>query len=132
MIIAIMAAIGIPSYQNIIRDNRLASATNTLLGALQYARSEAVTQRTVISVVPKANNNWATGVEIRKGATKLRELPAGDADIAVTASGSATKIDYKADGTTSAVSLTLTDGRNKTREIRVNGIGQACAGSSCS
>ena len=129
-IIAIMATIGIPSYQNMIRDNRLTSATNTLLSALQYARSEAVTQRADITVTPLSNNNWATGALIKKGTVKLRETPPAGTDITVT--GSAAAVTYGANGTTSATTFTLQDSRSSSREIKINAIGQACAGSHCS
>jgi type IV fimbrial biogenesis protein FimT len=41
-IAAILLGVGIPSFINTIRTNRLAGATNELVSALMYARSEAV------------------------------------------------------------------------------------------
>lgn len=41
-IIAIVVAIGAPNFQATIQNNRLASQTNTLISAINYARSEAV------------------------------------------------------------------------------------------
>ncbi|SMB29704.1 putative Methylation [Sterolibacterium denitrificans] len=42
VILAILASIAVPSMQNIIVQNRLASRTNELVGAIQFARTEAI------------------------------------------------------------------------------------------
>ncbi|MEZ0469631.1 GspH/FimT family pseudopilin [Luteimonas salinilitoris] len=41
-IVAILLAIGLPSFQGTMRSNRVATATNELVGALSLARSEAL------------------------------------------------------------------------------------------
>lgn len=130
MLIAIMAAIGVPGFQTMFQNSRLVSATNNLLGALQYARSEAVTQRTAVTVSPLNGADWASGALIMKGAIKLRESP--PAGTGVTVTGSAASITYQPNGSTTAATFSIEDSRPSTRQIRINGIGQACAGSSCS
>ncbi len=49
-IAAVLMSIAIPSFQNIIAINRLAALTNELSGALQLARSEAVTRSKTVTV----------------------------------------------------------------------------------
>lgn len=41
-IAAILAAVAVPSFRNMVRDSQLASATNTLVAHMALARSEAV------------------------------------------------------------------------------------------
>jgi type IV fimbrial biogenesis protein FimT len=41
-IIAILAAVATPSFVNVVNTNRLASQSNELLAAMQYARTEAI------------------------------------------------------------------------------------------
>ena len=129
-LIAIMAGIGVPGFQTMVQNNRLTTTTNSLLSALQYARSEAVTQRTAITVSPLNGADWESGALITKGVVKLRETP--PAGTGVTVTGSAASITYQPDGSTTAATFSIEDSRPSTRQIKINGIGQACAGSSCS
>ncbi len=129
-IIAIMASIGVPGFQSMIQNSRLTSTTNNLLSTLQYARSEAVTQRATITVSPLNGADWASGTLIMKNTVKLRETPPAGAGVTVT--GSATSITYQPNGSTTAATFTIEDSRPSTRQIKINAIGQACAGSSCS
>lgn len=58
-IVAILMAIGVPSFRNITNSNRVAAEVNGLLGDLQFARSEAIKEGATISVCA-ANNPTAT------------------------------------------------------------------------
>ncbi|WP_435606133.1 GspH/FimT family pseudopilin [Pseudomonas knackmussii] len=136
-IIAILASIGIPSFRTLILDNRLANTTNSLLGSLQLARSEAVMQRTSITVCGAnsaltacANStDWGSGALLKNGTTILKVVPPVSSDVSV--SSTANVITYGADGTTSAATITVSDSRPSSRQITVNAIGQACSGSAC-
>ena len=129
-LIAIMAGIGVPGFQTMVQNNRLTTTTNSLLSALQYARSEAVTQRTAVTVSPSNGADWESGALITKGGIKLRETPPAGSGVTVT--GSAASIIYQPDGSTTAATFSIEDSRPSTRQIKINGIGQSCAGSSCS
>lgn len=129
-LIAIMAGIGVPGFQTMLQNSRLTSTTNNLLSALQYARSEAVTQRAAVTVSPLNGADWASGTLIMRGASKLRETPTAGTGVVVT--GSATSITYQSNGSTAAATFSIEDSRPSTRQIKINGIGQSCAGSSCS
>ncbi len=50
LIIAILAGIGIPTYQYVTTSSRMSAELNALLGDLQYARSEAVRQGQPVTV----------------------------------------------------------------------------------
>ncbi len=51
VVLGILVTVGIPGFQNIIRDNRATSISNELLGAVQFARSTAVSGESTNRVV---------------------------------------------------------------------------------
>lgn len=61
-VIGITLAIGVPSLQSLIIDNRLSSSANDMLAAIQLARSEA-TKRVRFSGVSISSNTWEVFVE---------------------------------------------------------------------
>lgn len=123
-IIAITAAVAVPSYQSNIASNRKTSAANNLLGALQFARSEAVLRRSEVKVCASANGNtcngtdWSSGGLVLDGSTILRAIPPAT-DIAITGNA----VTFKSDGTTTASNITV--GSNPTKNISINIVGHA-------
>lgn len=102
-LIAIMAGIGIPAYQNMVLNNRIATTTNNLLGFLQMARSEAVTQRRTITVCPSSNMTscdasaaWHGGMIMLEGANLLRTLPAAAQGVEILSAS--TQVSYLSTG----------------------------------
>ena len=66
-VIAIVTAIGYPSFQGVIRSNRAASANNEMLGMLNLARSEALRSAQAGAICGSASGtscdgNWNAGV----------------------------------------------------------------------
>lgn len=51
-LVALITAIGIPSYQSILRYNRTAAEANALVGDLAFARSEAVKRGVNVTLCP--------------------------------------------------------------------------------
>jgi type IV fimbrial biogenesis protein FimT len=58
----------VPSFQSVIRNNRIASSTNELVAALTYARSESMKRGDAVTACPTEDqescadsNDWATG-----------------------------------------------------------------------
>lgn len=139
-ILAIVATMAAPSFTNMVKDSSLSSTSNSLLGALQTARSEAVTLRSAIKVCAANSTrtacdnstNWAQGVLIMRGNTLLRVVPSAKTGVSVTAS--IKEVVYQGNGTTAAATITVSDDRGAAsqRVIKVNAIGQACSGSACS
>lgn len=60
LIVGIFAALGIPSFKYVTSSNRMSSEVNSLLGDMQYARSEAVKQGQTITVCTSSNPTSAT------------------------------------------------------------------------
>ena len=60
-LIAILAAIGVPSYQNMVTSNRITAEINGLVTHLQYARSTAVKEGRNVTVTSNNGNNWEGG-----------------------------------------------------------------------
>jgi type IV fimbrial biogenesis protein FimT len=58
-IVAILVALGVPSYQYITNTNRISGEVNGLLGDMQYARSEAIKEGQTVTVCA-SNNSTAT------------------------------------------------------------------------
>ena len=66
VLVGIGAAMAAPSFAEIIRENRLATEANNLLGTLQLARSEAVNRGVQVSIRRNgnANQNWDNGWQV--------------------------------------------------------------------
>ena len=67
-VVGIVFAIGIPSMNTFIQNDRLVTQINTLVGHLSYARSEAVKRSQQVAVCVSSNttsctggNNWENG-----------------------------------------------------------------------
>jgi type IV fimbrial biogenesis protein FimT len=58
-IAAMLMAIGVPSYRYVTYSNRATTEINSLLGDLQYARSEAVKEGWAVSVCPASSDYTA-------------------------------------------------------------------------
>ena len=54
VIVAILMAVGVPSYRYVTTDNRMSTEVNELLGDLEFARSEAVREGQTITVCAAA------------------------------------------------------------------------------
>lgn len=64
-ILAIIATVGVPAFNNLIRDNSAKAEANLLLHSIHLARSEAVKRGAAIWISPLTANNWSSGWEIR-------------------------------------------------------------------
>lgn len=89
-IVAILAGVGLPAFQTMILNNRITTSSNALLGALQLARSEAITQRRNITICPSTDwanctaSPWNLGIIIRQDdGTVLRTVPASNASVSI-------------------------------------------------
>lgn len=102
-VMAILAAIAVPSFNTFINDSRLASQANELIGTLQYARSEAIRRNRKVTVCPSSNGSscltsttWTRWIaRIDNSGEVLRDF-SGKAGI--TATGDVSAIVYGSDG----------------------------------
>jgi type IV fimbrial biogenesis protein FimT len=91
-VVAILAAVAVPSFGNLIRSNRLTSSANEMVSMLQVARASAISDRATATVCPSTNgtgcaasigNRWIALSS--RGNRVLRDITLHDA-ITVTAS----------------------------------------------
>jgi type IV fimbrial biogenesis protein FimT len=61
VLVAIFITVGVPSFQNLVSDNRLSTQANSLISSLQLARSEALKLRTPVSVCRSTNGATCAG-----------------------------------------------------------------------
>jgi type IV fimbrial biogenesis protein FimT len=55
LLASILLGIGIPNLLQFVRNNRMAAATNDLVGAIHLARSEAITRRSSVTLCASPN-----------------------------------------------------------------------------
>jgi type IV fimbrial biogenesis protein FimT len=60
-IAAILAAIAVPSFQYVLNDNRMSAEVNDLLGAMQFARAEAIKEGNDVVVCASTNGTACSG-----------------------------------------------------------------------
>ncbi|MGC1389273.1 MAG: GspH/FimT family pseudopilin [Steroidobacteraceae bacterium] len=88
-IVAIVAAIGIPSFKYVTASNRIASEINGLLGDMQFARSQAVKEGQSVTVCASSNstaanptcsgsNAWENGWIVFLDANGNKQVDAGE------------------------------------------------------
>lgn len=56
----ILLAIAVPNFRDVIRRNQVSSASNELLAAMSYARTEAITRGQLVSICPSADGAACT------------------------------------------------------------------------
>ena len=98
VVLAVLLSIGVPSYVEWIRDSRLDTATRSLASALKLARSEAVSQQSVITVGAGMEGdaaNWAEGIHMYTD-----EEPAGNTNYAAGTDALIKNINFAMDGIT--------------------------------
>ena len=64
-ILAIFIMLAAPSMGNLVRDQRIKTATGDVYATLAFARSEALKRNTNVAVIP-ASGDWAGGWRIEK------------------------------------------------------------------
>lgn len=118
-VLSILIAIAAPNFSNVSDSNKLTTETNNLLGALSYARSEAVTRNLTVQVAVadatiagtniSGGTTWQTGWKIYATnpagttLTLIRESQALPSSFIVTTSPPAVKtISFRSDGSPSA------------------------------
>ena len=75
-IMAILASVAIPSFQSMIRNQRVKSASFELFSSLMVARSEAIKRNADVTITPVSAGSWQDGWQIAAGATVLKNQAA--------------------------------------------------------
>ena len=66
-IVAVLAAVGVPSFRDMLLNQRLATAAQGFNSALSFARMEAIQRAQSVKVTALAGNNWSDGWVVRAG-----------------------------------------------------------------
>ncbi|WP_144393280.1 GspH/FimT family pseudopilin [Pleionea sediminis] len=104
VLISILVAFAIPSYQSTVQDNQLVACSNKLVTAVQFAKSEAVTQRMAFSVVYSEANgkvSYQVGPDANQDGTLdsvAQAFSCDSPDIAVSISGNNTFLTFGTSG----------------------------------
>jgi prepilin-type N-terminal cleavage/methylation domain-containing protein len=125
-IIGVLAAWGVPNFNQTVKTNRLVTNANNLLYAFQLARSEAITRSKPIDIVA-ATGGWAAGWSVKDGTATLMSWEAVSGDITITATGSTTSFQFSAQGRLNTTdTLKVCDGRTAEsgRNIAMTAIGR--------
>lgn len=121
-IMAILLAVGVPSFQSAVASNRLTSSTNDVVSALALARTEAIRRGTRVTVCKSANatacttgGGWAQGwlifIDTTRSSTDAT-VDSGEAILAVNAAASGNIVMVGSAGVPNFVSF-ASDGQAK-------------------
>lgn len=104
-LVAVLSAIAVPSFRDLLLNQRLAASTSDFVAALSLARTEALKRSQTITLTPKTVKDWNSGWEVKStvgnAATTLRTfeaLPVGvtvDTGLSNAFNG---KVNYEANG----------------------------------
>jgi type IV fimbrial biogenesis protein FimT len=110
LIASILLAVAVPSFRGMTASNRLVTQTNDLIGAMNFARSEAITRNRTITFC-RADSDVDTDCSASAGdwdfwivrnsvgeVSRRGELPAYGGAMRVTSSLAIDRIDFGADG----------------------------------
>ncbi len=139
-VVAILLTLGVGGFRTLIANAKMTNAANSLIGHLQFARSEAVKRSAEVSLCPSTDGStcvtqsdgaWEIGYIARLEGTGqvLRWVEASEmAGITVTKTGTSARIVFKGDGTATGYACTLTlcdtgDSANK-RGVIVSNVGR--------
>lgn len=78
VIAAILLSLAIPSFSNLLRNNRLNTAVESFTNAVNFARTEALTKGRTVHFGPQANNDWSTGTIVWLDGVADNVFDAGD------------------------------------------------------
>lgn len=141
-IAGIMAAVALPNFSAMIKNNCMTTKANNLVSSLQLARSEAIKRRTNVTVSASsatADDEWGAGWSVFIDSNSDNSVSVGEEVIRVVQlscglgttkfDGSVSSIDYEPKGyltTAGTKTFTLCDDRvgETGREIEVNEIGR--------
>ena len=97
VVLAILATVALPSYQNYVLTQRLRGASYDLMTSLLFARSEAIKRNANVSMT-QAAGGWTQGWTVSAGALTLRTQDPYGGSVSIANSASLTTITYSNDG----------------------------------
>jgi type IV fimbrial biogenesis protein FimT len=109
-LVAILLAVGVPSFRQMIAINRLTTQTNDLISAINTARSDAITRNTTVRfcrTAAEADNacvtstgNWGSWIVLNAANEVIRRgaVPTYGAGIKVTSTFGSDTMNFRSDG----------------------------------
>ena len=104
-IAAILGSLGVPAFRDLLLNQRLASASNGFVSALNLARTEAIQRSQRVHVVALSSGDWSSGWAVRAGTDaapqtvrKFERLPNGVGIDAGLGDGFVQGLDYDSNG----------------------------------
>ncbi|MCG8325882.1 MAG: GspH/FimT family pseudopilin [Thiotrichales bacterium] len=65
-ILGILASVALPSFGELLKNNRISNQANTIISSLHYARGEAITRAVSVQVEPLVTGtDWTLGWRVR-------------------------------------------------------------------
>lgn len=100
-ILSIAITIAIPSFVYVTKNNQVQEISSEIYNTLAYARSEAITRNTTITVKAGSDENtgWLETITISTPSETLRKIERKTSLNQLTSSSSSTSIDFKPSGT---------------------------------
>ena len=129
-VLAILATVGVPSFRDLIQNNRVTTQTNELVSALSFARTEAVKRgQSVEVVIAQEGSGWRTAVEVGATNETLRVVDRGGSSVTIDGIAVDDPLIFSPTGVPDrAVTIGMEPGPdcagNKRREIEVGMSGQ--------
>jgi type IV fimbrial biogenesis protein FimT len=98
-VLAVLVGVGLPSFGEFIRNQRVKTASFDLFSTLVLARNEAITRDTKVTITPAAANDWTKGWTVAytdaAGNTVPLRVQEAVTNISVTGPGS---VEYRGSG----------------------------------
>jgi type IV fimbrial biogenesis protein FimT len=83
-VLGIMLGLGIPSFKNIVQNQKVKSASYDIAASLLIARSEAVNRKEDVTIEPETADTWTSGWTVKTATTTLLKQQALPLGITVT------------------------------------------------
>lgn len=130
MVIAIMTAVAIPSFQNLSASNRIMKTVNEFVGTFQQARAEALSRSASVTI-RAISDDWQNGWRIEPDGVNCDVVACTVFDAPnpnTTVTAGATSYQYNAQGRlmiNSELSIDICDKRDQGRAVVLTPIGRA-------
>ncbi|TDV51185.1 type IV fimbrial biogenesis protein FimU [Pseudomonas graminis] len=104
VIVGIFAAIAVPSFVGLIHRSNVRAGADELYDLLQYARAEAVTRSTAVTIAAPgtSSSNWAGDLSVKTTQQTLRQIGASGLQSGITVTTAVGSIVFSPTGTSSA------------------------------
>jgi len=137
VLMAILLALAVPSFDGVRLSNRLTSYANALVASSQLARSEAIKRNAPVTVCASANGTtcstsggWEAGWIVLIGTTVIQRQQSVDAGYKVTDTGGTSALAFESSGA-GATPVTFTICRaspsvgDHERQVKISATGRA-------